>query len=33
MDKKQSISFAWLGNTFKETGQYEKAKENYLLAY
>jgi hypothetical protein len=33
LDKKQSISFAWLGNTYKEIGQYEKAKQNYLLAY
>jgi len=33
LDKKQAISFSWLGDTHKELGHYDVAKHNYLRAY
>jgi tetratricopeptide (TPR) repeat protein len=33
LDRKQVISFGWLADTYKEMGNYQKAKEYYLRAY
>lgn len=33
LDKKQAISFGWLGDTLKEMTHYDKAREAYLRAY
>ena len=33
MDKKQTISFGWLADTYKQLGQYEKAMQYYNKAY
>jgi tetratricopeptide (TPR) repeat protein len=33
LDKKQVISFGWLADTYKEMGNFQKAKDYYLRAY
>jgi tetratricopeptide (TPR) repeat protein len=33
LDRKQAISFSWLADTYKEMGNFAKAKEYFLLAY
>lgn len=33
LDKKQTISFGWLADTYKEMGDYKKAEEYYIKAY
>lgn len=33
LDKKQTISFAWLADSYKELGNYEEALKNYKKAY
>ena len=33
LDKKQTISYGWLADTYKATEDYKKAEEYYMRAY
>lgn len=33
LDKKQTISYAWLADTYKEMGEYKNAESYYQKAY
>ena len=33
LDKKQTISYSWLADSFKEMGNYDEAYKNYNKAY
>ena len=33
LDKKQTISYAWLADSYKELGNFEDAQKNYKKAY